>query len=44
MELTWVRSLVDDLDTGRLTWNDEWLQTIAVQLGQVEPQNNQQED
>jgi DNA-binding PadR family transcriptional regulator len=43
-ELTWVRSLVDDLATGRLTWNDEWLQTIAVQLGQVERQNNQQED
>jgi DNA-binding PadR family transcriptional regulator len=43
-ELSWVRSLVDDLDTGRLTWNDEWLQTIAVQLGQVERQNNQQED
>jgi DNA-binding PadR family transcriptional regulator len=43
-ELTWVRSLVDDLDTGRLTWNDEWLHAVAVQLGQIERQNNQPED
>ena len=31
-ELTWVKSIVDDLDTGRLTWNEEWLRTIAAQF------------
>jgi DNA-binding PadR family transcriptional regulator len=43
-ELTWVRSIVDDLDAGRLTWSDEWLHEVAVQLGQVEPQDNQSEE
>jgi DNA-binding PadR family transcriptional regulator len=31
-ELTWVKALVDDLDTGRLTWNEEWLRLIAAQF------------
>jgi hypothetical protein len=35
-ELTWVRSIIDDLQAGRLTWNEEWLRAIAEQLGQVE--------
>jgi DNA-binding PadR family transcriptional regulator len=26
-ELSWVRSLVDDLAEGRLTWNQDWLHT-----------------
>jgi DNA-binding PadR family transcriptional regulator len=43
-ELAWVRALVDDLDAGRLTWNDEWLYAVAVRLGQVEQPNNQPED
>ena len=24
-ELDWVRSLIDDLRSGRLTWSDEWV-------------------
>ena len=31
-ELTWVKSIVDDLDTGRLTWNAEWLRAMAAQF------------
>jgi hypothetical protein len=31
-ELIWVRSLVEDLDAGRLTWDEAWLRTIAEQL------------
>src|SRR5262245_8777994 len=37
-ELGWVRSIVDDLDTGRLTWSEKWLHAIAEQLGQAEQQ------
>jgi len=33
-ELAWVRSLVDDLRAGRLTWSAEWL---APYLGQPKP-------
>ncbi|MGH3587665.1 MAG: PadR family transcriptional regulator [Pseudonocardia sp.] len=29
-ELDWVRSVIDDLRTGRLTWNDEWLREVAA--------------
>lgn len=29
MELTWIRSLSDDLQSGRLTWNEKWLREIA---------------
>jgi DNA-binding PadR family transcriptional regulator len=31
-ELEWVRSLADDLRTGRLTWDDEWLRAVASSL------------
>jgi DNA-binding PadR family transcriptional regulator len=31
-ELIWVRSLVEDLDAGHLTWDEAWLRTIAEQL------------
>jgi len=24
-QLSWLRSVIDDLETGRLTWNEEWL-------------------
>jgi DNA-binding PadR family transcriptional regulator len=29
-ELEWVRQTVDDLRAGRLTWSEEWLQSIAA--------------
>jgi DNA-binding PadR family transcriptional regulator len=29
-ELEWVRGTVDDLHAGRLTWSEEWLQSIAA--------------
>ncbi len=35
-ELAWVRSLIDDLDAGRLTWSEEWMRAVAAQLGQAE--------
>lgn len=31
-ELDWVRSVIDDLRTGRITWNDEWLREIAAKF------------
>jgi DNA-binding PadR family transcriptional regulator len=30
-ELEWVRAVVDDLRTGRLTWSDEWLRQFSEQ-------------
>ena len=35
-ELTWVRSLIDDLKTGRLTWSDTWNTEVAAQLTSAE--------
>jgi len=29
-ELTWLRGVIDDLENGRLTWSEEWLQEIAA--------------
>lgn len=31
-ELTWVRSVVEDLRAGRLTWSVDWLRQIAAQF------------
>lgn len=31
-EQTWVQSLIDDLQTGRLTWSDAWKAEIAAKL------------
>jgi DNA-binding PadR family transcriptional regulator len=30
-ELEWVRAVVDDLRSGRLTWTEEWLRAMAAQ-------------
>ncbi|KIL39966.1 PadR family transcriptional regulator [Gordoniibacillus kamchatkensis] len=35
-ELNWVRSVVDDMRSGRLAWDDEWLRNIAQQFGSHE--------
>jgi DNA-binding PadR family transcriptional regulator len=32
-ELDWVRSLVEDLRTGRFTWSEEWLSGFVEQAG-----------
>ena len=32
-ELEWVRSLIDDLGAGRLTWSEEWTRQVADRLG-----------
>ena len=31
-ELAWVRAVADDLRAGWLTWNEEWLRTVAASL------------
>src|SRR5215216_310803 len=31
-ELTWIQSLVEELEGGRLTWSQEWLRAIAAQF------------
>lgn len=33
-ELTWVRSVVDDLHAGRLTWSREWIQAVGQMMGE----------
>ena len=35
-ELAWVTGVVDDLKTGRLTWDADWIQAVAAQLEQGE--------
>jgi DNA-binding PadR family transcriptional regulator len=32
-ELRWVRSVADDLRSGRLTWSEEWIRKMAEELG-----------
>lgn len=36
-DLEWVRSVIDDLRTGRLTWSEEWLQGFAEMLDATAP-------
>jgi DNA-binding PadR family transcriptional regulator len=31
-ELAWVRAVIEDLRTGRITWNEAWLRKIAQQF------------
>ena len=31
-ELRWVRAIADDLRSGRLTWNDAWMQKVSEEL------------
>jgi DNA-binding PadR family transcriptional regulator len=37
-ELEWVRSLIADLQSGQLTWSEEWLRAVAAQLERDEKQ------
>jgi DNA-binding PadR family transcriptional regulator len=32
-DLRWTRAIVEDMRSGRLTWNDEWLRRMAEELG-----------
>jgi len=33
-EIAWIRSLVDDLRAGRLTWSREWIQAVGRMMGE----------
>lgn len=33
-EIDWIRSLVDDLRAGRLTWSREWIQAVGRMMGE----------
>lgn len=33
-EIDWVRTLVDDLRDGRLTWSREWIQAVGQMMGE----------
>ena len=33
-ELDWIRSVVEDLRAGRLTWTEEWVRSVAERYGQ----------
>ena len=32
-ELTWIQSLLDDMRTGEITWNEQWLRQVAATFG-----------
>jgi DNA-binding PadR family transcriptional regulator len=36
-ELDWVKALIEDLRSGRLTWSHEWMRSVADQLEPPEP-------
>lgn len=38
-ELRWVRSIIDDLRTGEITWNETWLREIATRMGYGRTEN-----
>ena len=40
-ELKWVRSVVEDLRSGKLTWNEKWLRKMAKQFSEQHDQNRQ---
>jgi DNA-binding PadR family transcriptional regulator len=40
-ELSWLRGVIADLEKGRLTWSEEWLQEIANAFN--EPDNSEEE-
>jgi DNA-binding PadR family transcriptional regulator len=40
-ELSWVSGLVDDLRTGRLTWNEPWRRQVAAALTPPDDQEDQ---
>jgi DNA-binding PadR family transcriptional regulator len=37
-ELSWLRGVIEDLRTGRLTWSEEWLQELAAEFLPAEDQ------
>jgi DNA-binding PadR family transcriptional regulator len=39
-ELAWVKSIIDDLAAGRLTWDEGWLRKIAAQFEKGDGGNN----
>jgi hypothetical protein len=42
-ELSWLRGVIADLEKGRLTWSDEWLQEIAAAFHPSEEEKGEQE-
>jgi DNA-binding PadR family transcriptional regulator len=38
-QLTWLRSIIDDLETGRLTWNEQWLAELFAAHHPEDPEN-----
>lgn len=38
-ELRWVNGVVEDLNSGRLTWDDAWLRSVSERLEQREDQD-----
>ena len=43
-ELAWVQAILRDLDSGQLTWSDEWLHAVAAQVEQGEPWRQERQD
>ncbi len=38
-QLSWLHAVIDDLQTGRLTWNEEWLAELFAAYHPQEPEN-----
>jgi DNA-binding PadR family transcriptional regulator len=41
-ELTWVKTVVSDLYTGKLTWTEAWLRKMAAKYSQMHENNDQE--
>lgn len=42
-EISWVRGVIDDLRTGRLTWSQEWLREVAARFLPADDQQPQED-
>lgn len=43
-ELKWVTGVVEDIRTGALTWNEEWLRRMAAKFDAPQPEEETEED
>jgi len=42
-ELEWLRGVIEDLDAGRITWNEEWLRELAQTFLPTAEEHDQEE-
>ena len=42
-EVGWLRGVIDDLDSGRLTWSEEWLREVFIAFHPQQDEDEQEE-